>query len=120
MATGEGLKEKCEDNNNNNTEKKIEKVLNKVKGPAPAIDGGCKVIIPSAVHEEVSPGSQTVKNFDMLAKLRNLMEDIHLGNLGHAIFRFLMVDYLPQSCTIQSAPFLGEPGSWDFSEPAPH
>lgn len=63
MATGEGLKEKCEDNNNNNTEKKIEKVLNKVKGPAPAIYSGCKAIIPSVVHEEVSPGTQTVKNF---------------------------------------------------------
>lgn len=63
MATGEGLKEKCEDNNNNNTEKKIEKVLNKVKGPAPAIDSGCKAIIPSVVQEEVSPGTQTVKNF---------------------------------------------------------
>ena len=68
MATGDALNEKCEDSNNNNAEKKIEKVLNKAKGPAPAIGSECKAIIPSVVHEEVSPGSQTVRNSTYLGR----------------------------------------------------
>ena len=59
MASGDCLKEKCE-NNNNLKEKRIEKVLNKVKAPAPSLDTDGSAIIPSAVNEEVSPRSQTV------------------------------------------------------------
>ena len=77
MATGDSLNEKCENSNNNNTEEKTEKVLNKVKGPALAIDSEGKAIIPFVMHEEVSPGSQTVKNLIYLAR----RIAIHLGIL---------------------------------------
>ena len=77
MATGDLLNEKCENSKNNNTEEKIKKVLNKVKGPAPAIDSEGKAIIPFVVHEEVLPGSHTVKNLTYLAR----RIAIHLGIL---------------------------------------